>query len=104
MFYQVISNVFFVGVFPWVHESVSNMYRVYLVVSSLSQIQTSGMVHIMDMHMGMKAMDMPRLPKTLTCMDILTGITSSRHHSSKQDIAENFWLLLSLPQFPGFVI
>jgi hypothetical protein len=72
------------------------MCRVSLLAFSLSQIQTSGMGHIMDIHMGMKAMDMPRLPKILTCMDILMGITSSRHHSSRRDIAEKFWLLLSL--------
>lgn len=75
------------------------IYRVSPLVSP-SQIQTSGTVDIMDMHMDMKAMDMHLLPKIRMCMDIPMEITSSSHHSSKLGIvAKKFGFLLWLPLF-----
>lgn len=79
------------------------MYRICPLLFSLSQTQISGVVDIMDIHMDMKAMDMLRLPKIPTCMDILMEITSSRHRSSKLGIAEKLSFFCGYLRFFVFV-
>lgn len=70
----------------WVVKKFGFHGVVVLQANSLSQIQTSGMVDIMDIHLDMKLMDMPQLLKIPICTTetILDMETTSNHPNSSR--------------------